>query len=157
VGRPQSKTFRSFQVNRCPYSRLSYNRFHPNPYQFSIRQSYRSKHVQLSTNESSPTFMVGHNTLPKRRLLVLHTCRLFLPVSNTQIAVKGKQVFNYFLNFFLMLVIRYSGLENRDYGRRESAALTMRHPSFRKSWRQLRRQEVGIVCSRTKATELVSD
>jgi hypothetical protein len=26
------------------------------------------------------------------------------------------------------------GLENRDYGRRGSAALTMRHPSIRKSW-----------------------
>jgi hypothetical protein len=26
-----------------------------------------------------------------------------------------------------------SGLENRDYGRRESAALTTRHPSIRKS------------------------
>jgi hypothetical protein len=29
---------------------------------------------------------------------------------------------------------RYSGLENRDYGRRGSAALTMRHPSIRKRW-----------------------
>jgi hypothetical protein len=28
----------------------------------------------------------------------------------------------------------YSGLENRDYGRRGSAALTMRHPSIRKRW-----------------------
>jgi hypothetical protein len=27
-----------------------------------------------------------------------------------------------------------SGLENRDYGRRGSAALTTRHPSIRKSW-----------------------
>jgi hypothetical protein len=27
-----------------------------------------------------------------------------------------------------------SGLENRDYGRRGSAALTMRHPSIRRSW-----------------------
>jgi hypothetical protein len=27
-----------------------------------------------------------------------------------------------------------SGLENRDYGRRGSAALTTRHPSLRKSW-----------------------
>jgi hypothetical protein len=27
-----------------------------------------------------------------------------------------------------------AGLENRDFGRRGSAALTMRHPSIRKSW-----------------------
>jgi hypothetical protein len=27
-----------------------------------------------------------------------------------------------------------SGLENRDYGHRASAALTMRHPSVSKSW-----------------------
>jgi hypothetical protein len=33
-----------------------------------------------------------------------------------------------------------AGLENRDYGRRGSAALTMRHPFIRKSWHQLRRQ-----------------
>jgi hypothetical protein len=26
------------------------------------------------------------------------------------------------------------GLENRDYGRRGSAALAMRHPSMQKSW-----------------------
>jgi hypothetical protein len=31
-------------------------------------------------------------------------------------------------------VLVKSGLENRDYGRRGSAALTMRHPSIRKSW-----------------------
>jgi hypothetical protein len=30
-------------------------------------------------------------------------------------------------------VLVKSGLENRDYGRRGSAALTMRHPSIRKS------------------------
>jgi hypothetical protein len=27
-----------------------------------------------------------------------------------------------------------SGLENRDYGHRGTAALTMRHPSIHKSW-----------------------
>jgi hypothetical protein len=27
-----------------------------------------------------------------------------------------------------------SGLENLDYGRKESAELTTRHPSIRKSW-----------------------
>jgi hypothetical protein len=31
-------------------------------------------------------------------------------------------------------VLVKSGLENRDYGRRGSAALTMQHPSLRKSW-----------------------
>jgi hypothetical protein len=30
-------------------------------------------------------------------------------------------------------LVKY-GLENRDYGRRGSAVLTMRHPSIRKSW-----------------------
>jgi hypothetical protein len=54
-------------------------------------------------------------------------------------------------------VLFKSGLENRDYGRRGSATLTMRHPSIRKSWHQLRRQAaVGIVRSQTKAMELVS-
>jgi hypothetical protein len=33
-----------------------------------------------------------------------------------------------------------NGLEIRDYGRRGSAALTMRHPTIRKSWHYLRRQ-----------------
>jgi hypothetical protein len=33
-----------------------------------------------------------------------------------------------------------SGLENQDYSRRRSAALTTRHHSIRKSWHQLRRQ-----------------
>jgi hypothetical protein len=28
----------------------------------------------------------------------------------------------------------WTGLENRDYGRKGSAALTIRHPSIRKSW-----------------------
>jgi hypothetical protein len=33
-----------------------------------------------------------------------------------------------------------SRLENREYGRGGSAALTTRHPSIRKSWHQLHRQ-----------------
>jgi hypothetical protein len=33
-----------------------------------------------------------------------------------------------------LLLHRITGQENRDYGRRGSAALTMRHPSIRKSW-----------------------
>jgi hypothetical protein len=33
-----------------------------------------------------------------------------------------------------------SGIENRDYGRRGSAALTTRYTSIRKSWQLLRRQ-----------------
>jgi hypothetical protein len=32
------------------------------------------------------------------------------------------------------IVLVKSGLENRDYGRRGSAALTMRHTSIRKGW-----------------------
>jgi hypothetical protein len=35
---------------------------------------------------------------------------------------------------FLNASRKSSGLENRDYGRTGSAALTMRHPSIRKSW-----------------------
>jgi hypothetical protein len=34
----------------------------------------------------------------------------------------------------------FAGLENRDYGRRGSAALTMRHPAIRKSWHLLRKE-----------------
>jgi hypothetical protein len=53
-----------------------------------------------------------------------------------------------------------SGLENRDYGRRRSAALTMRHPSVRKKLALTSPtsggRSVGIVRSRTKATELIT-
>jgi hypothetical protein len=37
-------------------------------------------------------------------------------------------------------VLVKSGLENRDYGRRGLAALTMRHSSIHKSFHLLRRQ-----------------
>jgi hypothetical protein len=40
-------------------------------------------------------------------------------------------------------VLVKSYLENREYGRRGSAALTMRHPSIRKSWHYLHRQAAG--------------
>jgi hypothetical protein len=43
------------------------------------------------------------------------------------------------LNQLCASVLVKSGLENRDYGRGGSAALTMRHPSVRKSWYWLRR------------------
>jgi hypothetical protein len=47
------------------------------------------------------------------------------------------------------------GLENRDYGPRGFAALTMRHPSIRKRWQLTSTtsggRSVGIVRSRTKA------
>jgi hypothetical protein len=33
-----------------------------------------------------------------------------------------------------------AGLENRGYGRRGSAALTMRHPAILKSWHYLSRE-----------------
>jgi hypothetical protein len=52
-----------------------------------------------------------------------------------------------------------SGLENRDYGRRGSATLTMRHPSIRKTLTLTLSasgsRSVGIVRSRTKSTELL--
>jgi hypothetical protein len=51
-----------------------------------------------------------------------------------------------------------SCLENRDYGRRESAALTTRHPSPQKlalTSPTNGGSSVGIVCSRTEATEFV--
>jgi hypothetical protein len=37
-------------------------------------------------------------------------------------------------HIFERTVYTESGLENRDYGRRRSAALTKQHPSIRKSW-----------------------
>jgi hypothetical protein len=50
------------------------------------------------------------------------------------------------------------GLENRDYGRRGSAALTKRHPSIRKKMALTSPtsggSSVGIFRSRTHATEL---
>jgi hypothetical protein len=52
-----------------------------------------------------------------------------------------------------------SGLENRDYGRRRSAALTTRHPSIRKKLALTSPtsgdNSFGIVRSRTEATEFV--
>jgi hypothetical protein len=52
------------------------------------------------------------------------------------------------------------GLENRDYGRIGSAALIPRHPSMRKTPLTSRisgGRSVGIVSSRTQATEFVVD
>jgi hypothetical protein len=50
-----------------------------------------------------------------------------------------------------------SGLENRDYGHRESSMLTMRHASIRKKLAITSPtscdRSVGIVRSRTQATE----
>jgi hypothetical protein len=52
-----------------------------------------------------------------------------------------------------------SGLENRDYGRRGSAALTTRHPSIREKLAVTSPtnggRSAGIVCSQTQATEFV--
>jgi hypothetical protein len=51
-----------------------------------------------------------------------------------------------------------SGLENRDYGRKGSAALTTWHPSTRKRWLTSATSgglSVGIVRSQTKAIELL--
>jgi hypothetical protein len=56
-------------------------------------------------------------------------------------------------------VLVKSGLENRYNGRRGSAALTMRHPLYPQRLALALPTSggcsVGIVCSRTKATELV--
>jgi hypothetical protein len=53
-----------------------------------------------------------------------------------------------------------TGLEKRDDGRKGSAALTMRHPSILKKLAlnspTSGGRSVGIVCSRTESTELVS-
>jgi hypothetical protein len=49
-----------------------------------------------------------------------------------------------------------SGLQNRDYGRRESAALATRYPSIRKSWQATSgSRSVSTDQLRTKATELL--
>jgi hypothetical protein len=54
----------------------------------------------------------------------------------------------------------HPGLENQDYGRRGSAALTMRHPLYPQKLALTSPtsgvRSVGIVCSQTQATELVS-
>jgi hypothetical protein len=52
---------------------------------------------------------------------------------------------NYYVTFGSSEVLRASDpvksdLENRDYDRRGSAALTMQHPSIRKNWHQLLRE-----------------
>jgi hypothetical protein len=38
------------------------------------------------------------------------------------------------IDLLKLVFLHVPGLENRDYGRKGSAALTMRHPSIRKSW-----------------------
>jgi hypothetical protein len=52
-----------------------------------------------------------------------------------------------------------SGLENREYGSTGSAALTTRHPSIRNklalTWPTSGDRSVGIVRSRTQATEFI--
>jgi hypothetical protein len=50
------------------------------------------------------------------------------------------------------------GLENLNYGRKGSAAMTTRHPSFHKNWlTSLTRggRSAGIVLSQTQTTEFV--
>jgi hypothetical protein len=60
----------------------------------------------------------------------------------------------------LASVLVKSGLENRDYDRRGSAVLTMRHPSIQQKLAltspRSGGRSVGIVRLRAKATELVS-
>jgi hypothetical protein len=58
---------------------------------------------------------------------------------------------------FLQEAIVQNGLENRDYGCRGSAALTMRHPQKLELTSPTSGGfSVGMVRSRTKATELVN-
>jgi hypothetical protein len=37
-------------------------------------------------------------------------------------------------SYFNVALMYHTGLEDRDYGRRRSAVLTLRYPSIRKSW-----------------------
>jgi hypothetical protein len=48
-----------------------------------------------------------------------------------------------------------SGLENREYGRRDAPLLLYDTPFSSKSWPTSGGRSVGIVCSRTQATEFV--
>jgi hypothetical protein len=61
------------------------------------------------------------------------------------------------LRSYLEQIVTAPGLENRDYSLRESAALITRHPSIRKKFALTTPtsggRSVGIVCSRTQATE----
>jgi hypothetical protein len=52
----------------------------------------------------------------------------FKILSTLYVASNGRTIMNYDMGKMP------SGLENQDYGRRGSAALTMRHPPIRKSW-----------------------
>jgi hypothetical protein len=65
-----------------------------------------------------------------------------------------------FLPTICLLAPASSGLENRDYGRGGSAALTMRHPLYPQKLALTSPtsggRSVGTVRSRTKATELVN-
>jgi hypothetical protein len=43
-------------------------------------------------------------------------------------------IFDSYEIYFLYIEVGCIGLQNRDYGRRGSVALTMRHSFIRKSW-----------------------
>jgi hypothetical protein len=62
------------------------------------------------------------------------SCHLFTSYGLVRLGGKGVP-----LLLLLLLLLLLFGLENRDYGRRGSAALTMQLPSIRKSW-HFRRQ-----------------
>jgi hypothetical protein len=62
----------------------------------------------------------SHFLVTRKKLSLLHkTCNITVAEQGTLLRV---------------LCLQVSGLENRDYCRRGSAALTIRHPSILKSW-----------------------
>jgi hypothetical protein len=106
-------------------------------------------------NELAERIALQSNRNLRRAILFLETCKVQQYVHiNSEIAL-------YLLSEVLCAsVLVTSGLENRDYGRRESAALTMRHPLYLQKLALTSPtsggRSVGIVRSRTKDTELVS-
>jgi hypothetical protein len=113
----------------------------------SILQSRWPRTSLISRKRGTPTLIT------KVRVYTVHECAAAVKYVLWDVLCflwGTNWIYIYYVEVLCASVIVKSGLENRDYGRRGSAALTMALTSPTSGGRS-----VGIVRSRTKATELV--